>query len=342
MGDRRLDTPRQGLSIPLSRRQMMFACAAMPALLLSGEAVGHGDFPTKIEHAFGQTIIPNRPQRIITLGWSGEDAVIALGKVPVAMTGYPYWPDGISEWNRTRIGPEMPVLMNNIIDYEQIALLRPDLILAVFSGLDAVAYRRLSRIAPVVSWVNGPWSSDWREQTQLTGHALGCRSEATKLIRTVDDLIYDFRKDYPEIQDRTFALISHFPQQNGCDVYLPGDTRFEMFSALGLRPAPGVVSLGNARGGLYSQSISLEQLDILNCDILIAWFAEGAAAALDSQPILRTIPSIRQGTFVSLEKPETIWAVLTPTVLSIPFGFPEIVSDISLAAKRLAASTEGR
>lgn len=338
MEDRRLDTSRQGLSIPLSRRQFMFAGAAAPGLFLSAAADGHGKFPTVIEHAFGRTIIPERPQRIVTLGWSGEDPVIAMGRVPVAMTGYPYWPDGISAWNRARIGSEMPVLMNGIIDYEQIALLRPDLILAISSGLNAASYRRLSRIAPVVGWVDSPWSSDWRKQTMLTGQALGYHCEAAGLISNVDGLMDAFRTDFPEIQGRTFALISHFPQQNSCDVYLPGDMRLEMFAALGLSPSPGVAGLGNARDGRYSRTISLERLEILDCDILIAWFAEGAEAALDSQPILRTIPSIRQGAFVSLEKPEEIWAVLTPTVLSIPYGFPEIVRKISLAAKRLPVS----
>lgn len=341
MGERCFDRTQPGSFTRLSRRQLVFAGAAMPALILSREAAGYGEFPVTIKHAFGWTTIPHEPQRIVTLGWSGEDAVIALGKVPIAMTGYPYWPDGISDWNRSRIGSEKPVLMNNIIDYEQIALLRPDLILAVFSGLDAVAYARLSRIAPVVSWVKGPWSSDWREQTLLAARASGRLAEASRLIHAVENLIGDFKNDFPEIQGKTFALISHFPQQNGCDVYLPGDTRFEMFEALGLRPSPGVVRLGNARGGRYSQSVSLEQLDLLDCDILITWFAEGIEAACKSQPIFSTIPSIRRGTFVSLEKPATIWAVLTPTVLSIPFGFPEIASDISRAAKRLAATTEG-
>lgn len=342
MAGRRFDKTRAGSSTSLSRRHMLFAGAMMPALFLSGQAAGHGQFPVTIKHAFGWTTIPREPQRIVTLGWSGEDAVIALGKVPIAMTRYPYWSDGIPDWNRDRIGSQKPILMNNVIDYEQIALLRPDLILAVFSGLDAITYRRLSRVAPVVSELDGPWSSNWQEQTRLAGRALGRPTEASGLVHAVEDLIAGFRVSFPEIQDKTFALISHFPQQNGCDVYLPGDTRTEMFNAAGLKPSPGVAALGKAQSGQYSRSISLEQLDILDCDILISWFAEGIEAACKAQPIFRTIPSIRRGTFVSLERPATIWAVLTPTVRSIPFGFPEIVKNISLAAKRVATNTEAR
>jgi iron complex transport system substrate-binding protein len=340
MQERHFHGTGKGSLTSLSRRQLLFAGAMMPAAILSGNATAHGGFPVTIRHAFGLTTIPREPQRVLTLGWSGEDAVIALGKVPVAMTGYPYWPDGISDWNRTRIGAQKPVLMNGFIDYEQIALLRPDLILAVFSGLDAGAYERLSRIAPVVSEVEGPWSSNWQDQARLAGRALGRLSEACNLIKSVEDLLADFTVRYPEIQDKTFALISHFPQQNGCDVYLSGDPRMELFKSLGLKPSPGVTSLGNAQRGLYSRSISLEQLDILDCDILISWFAEGMEAACDAQPILRTILAIRRGTFVSLERPASIWAVLTPTVLSIPFSFPDIVNDISLAAKRMHANAE--
>lgn len=340
MADGRFHGPDPGSFTSLSRRQFLFAGAMTAALIHSGKSSAHSGFPVTIRHALGQTTIPCEPRRIVTLGWSGEDAVIALGQVPVAMTGYPYWPDRIADWNRTRLGSQKPVLMNGFIDYEQIALLRPDLILAVFSGLDAIAYRRLSRIAPVVSEVEGPWSSNWQDQARLAGRALGRLSEASDLINSVEDLLADFTVRYPEIQDKTFALISHFPQQNGCDVYLSGDTRIELFKSLGLNPSPGVTSLGKAQRGLYSRSISLEQLDILDCDILISWFAEGMEAACNAQPIFRTIPAIRRGMCVSLEKPAAIWAVLTPTVLSIPFSFPDIAKDISLAAKRMNTTAE--
>lgn len=74
---------------------------------------------------------------------------------------------------------------------------------------------------------------------------------------------------------------------------------------------------------------------MLDCDILIAWFSEGAEAALNRQPIFRTLPSVERGTVVALEDPAEIWSVLTPTVLSMPYGFPKLVSRLAAAARKL-------
>lgn len=51
-------------------------------------------FPVRVEHAYGETVIPAKPQRIVTWGWAGQDAVIALGEVPV---GIPYFGYGGDE-----------------------------------------------------------------------------------------------------------------------------------------------------------------------------------------------------------------------------------------------------
>ncbi|MDR6433717.1 iron-siderophore ABC transporter substrate-binding protein [Brucella pseudogrignonensis] len=321
--------------VRLSRRQLLIGGIAVPSLFFIDPAKADDGFPVTIRHSFGETLVRKPPKRIVTIGWCGEDPVIALGEVPVGMTGYPYWPDKIADWNTQYIGSEKPVLMNYLVNYEQIAALRPDLILSVFSGIDGLAYQRLSQIAPVVCPLNGAWTSDWREQTLLAGHAMGKTSQATQLIDAVDQSIDDLRTRHPEIAGKSFALVSHFPRQNGFDVYLSGDSRFVMFEQLGLRPCQGVVNLGKAEGGRYVKPVSLEQLDVLDCDILIAWFSEGAEAALNRQPIFRTLPSVQRGTVVALEDPAEIWSVLTPTVLSIPYGFPKLVSRLAAAARKL-------
>ena len=38
--------------------------------------------------SYGSTTIDAEPMRIVTIGWSGQDAVIALNKVPVAMESF--------------------------------------------------------------------------------------------------------------------------------------------------------------------------------------------------------------------------------------------------------------
>src|SRR5690242_17739378 len=77
------------------RRSLYGALAAAVALLVAGcgggapvsnapAAGGSGAFPVIVQHKFGTTTIPAKPVRVVTLGYTDQDAVLALGTVPVA------------------------------------------------------------------------------------------------------------------------------------------------------------------------------------------------------------------------------------------------------------------
>src|SRR5262245_10396824 len=59
-----------------------------------------GAFPVTIDHAYGSTGITERPDRIVTIGWSAEDVVAALGVVPVGIQSDTYGGDeaGYHPW----------------------------------------------------------------------------------------------------------------------------------------------------------------------------------------------------------------------------------------------------
>lgn len=319
----------------LRRRHLLqMGLATLPALLSRKPAFADEGFPVTIRHAFGETTLTRRPERIVTLGWAGEDPVIALGVLPVGMTGYPLWDTRIAEWNRRVPGERQPFLMNSRLDYERIATLKPDLILAVFSGVDELAYSRLRRVAPVVTFRDKPWSSDWREQAILAGRALGKPLQAQELVRAAETALDRMRASFPALEGQTFALVSHFPRQNGFDVYLHGDRRLELFERLGMKLSPRVAALGQAAGSRYSRSIGLEHIDMFDGDLLVAWFATGMEDALSAQPVLRTLPAVKRKTLVPLDTPEKVWSVMTPTVQSIPHGFTTLVPELAAAAMR--------
>ena len=64
---------------------MIAAAWLMPAVEAKDQ------FPVTISHALGTTIVNQPPERIVTLGWSSEDAVLALGKIPVGMPRYRFF-----------------------------------------------------------------------------------------------------------------------------------------------------------------------------------------------------------------------------------------------------------
>lgn len=59
---------------------------------------GGGNYPVTIEHVFGETEIPAEPTRVVALGLSDQDSLLALGVTPIAVSqwygGYEYatWP----------------------------------------------------------------------------------------------------------------------------------------------------------------------------------------------------------------------------------------------------------
>jgi iron complex transport system substrate-binding protein len=109
-----------------------------------------------VEHRYGTTEVRGSPERVVTVGLSDHDAVLALGIVPVGVIADPEFsadqPHGVWPWAQDQLGDGQPeVLPYPEINFEQIAALRPDLILAVFSAVTDQEYENLSQIAPTVA-----------------------------------------------------------------------------------------------------------------------------------------------------------------------------------------------
>jgi iron complex transport system substrate-binding protein len=304
----------------------LFACAA--------PAYTEDDFPRHIVHALGTTVVPQAPERIVTLGWSSEDAVIALGKVPVGMPRYRFFDSGIFPWNEERLGSARPSLLEGDLDYEAIAALRPDLILGIYSGIDDLSYERLSGIAPTVVYRSAPWSANWKEQIDLVGQALGKRAEARLLMDQTEAALSAMGSGRPALRGKTFTFGTYVVGGSGIVAYLPDDPRVAALLELGLKASPGIVALSADNPGKGSVEVGMEQSDMLDADILIMWYGEGARAAAEAQPLFGTLEAVKRGSYVALEDPVSVWSTSALSVLSIPYGFPTFLPRLAEAAER--------
>jgi len=113
-------------------------------------------FPVTIEHKYGSTEITAQPERIVTVGLTDQDALLAPGIVPVGTSewfgGYPgsIWPWAQDEL--AALGGAIPAAVGGeSINMEKIAALQPDLILALYAGVTQEQYDLLSQIAPTVA-----------------------------------------------------------------------------------------------------------------------------------------------------------------------------------------------
>ena len=307
------------------------------ALALGVSAAAAQDFPVTIKHAFGETVIPAKPQRIVTWGWASQDAVLALGEVPVGIPHFAYGGDenGALGWDKdavTALGGTFPTILpaGNDAPIEAIAALQPDLIVAVYSGLTEDEYNALSGIAPVVAYPEVPWSTSWQAVITTTGTAMGKQAEAEALVAELEQFMVDETAKYPEVQGTTFAGIAEF---NGeVAVYAGLDPRMSFLEDLGMVLAPSVTEL--AQGETFFYSLSYETFEQLTSDILISYFETPQTdATFFANPLVALQPQVKQGAVAHVIGAERINAVSPPTALSIKWGFPQYINRIAEAAR---------
>jgi iron complex transport system substrate-binding protein len=153
----------------------------------STSGVEAGALPVTIEHRYGSTTVEEPPERVVVAGLREQDALLALGVVPVATTEwYGEHPGAIFPWAEEALGdaPRPEVLdFTDGLEFEKIAGHRPDLIVAVYSGLTKKDYETLSKIAPTIAQPPGQvdWGSSWQDEILTVGRAVGKPKEAEKL-----------------------------------------------------------------------------------------------------------------------------------------------------------------
>lgn len=315
------------------------AAAVVATFVTAGYAFAEDAFPVTIAHAYGETTIPAKPQRIVTWGWATQDAVIALGEVPVGIPFFRYGGDenGALVWTRDAVaerGVEFPTILppGDDLPAEAIAALEPDVILAVYSGLSEEDYALLSSIAPVVAFPGEPWATSWQDVVTITGQAMGKSAEATALVAELEQFIIDETAKYPQVAGASFAAISEYNGQ--IDVYADFDSRVEFLVNAGLVSAPSVAELGERTGYNFSVfSLSYELFDQLTADLLVAYFDNPEAeAAFSANSVIARHPLVAGGAVAKVVGAELINSISPPSALSLKWGYPQFIKLIADAA----------
>lgn len=298
------------------------------------DALEAGAFPATIEHKYGSTRIETAPKRVVVAGLREQDALVALGVVPVATTEwYGKHPGAIFPWAKDELGDaKVPAVLSQTdgIEIEQIAAQRPDLILAVYSGLTKKEYETLSRIAPVVAQPKGEvdYGSSWQEETMISGQAIGKPRQAQRLVDQTERLIADAAAEHPEFKGQTAANVTDY---QGIFVYGPQDVRTRMLEALGFKyPKELRAAFPNDYGGQLSD----EKVDALDVGALL-WFADGdrRVSELKRQPVYSKLNVRKQSRDVFIGETDRVYeATSFPTVLSMSTLLKELVPRLAAAA----------
>ncbi|WP_077611294.1 iron-siderophore ABC transporter substrate-binding protein [Clostridium sp. Marseille-P2415] len=313
--------------------------AAAPAS--SNEA--EREYPITIKHAFGETVIESKPERIATISWGNQDVPLALGVTPAGISEANYGVtdgSGLLPWTAEgfkNLGVENPVLFHDTdgLDYEAISDVQPDVILASYSGITEEEYDMLSEIAPVVAYPALPWQTSWRDQIIMDAAGMGMKAEGEKLISGLEKLIADKTAAYPQIAGKKAAFFYFNPSDLGkFYIYLFTDPRAAYLTDLGMK-VPDSVNRLEESSASFSVEISAENADVLDdIDIIIAYGDGSLLEALQADPLIGTIPAVKRGFVVLIPEGTPLAASGNPSALSIPATIDEYLSLIGEAADK--------
>jgi iron complex transport system substrate-binding protein len=245
--------------------------SAEPAANDSAARADDGAFPAQVEHKFGTTTVPSRPERIVVVGLTEQDTVLALGYKPIATTEwYGDQPYAVWPWARKALGDAKPTVLDasDGFQFERIASLRPDLILGVNSGMEKSDYEKLSKLAPTVAAGKGStdYFSPWDQQVELIAAALGKPDEGRKLVQDIRDEYAAVAADHPEFRGKTATFAQNGFYSGSLYVY-PEGLGTDFLEMLGFTINPKLTPLVERAG--EQVGISPERLGVIDADVIV-------------------------------------------------------------------------
>lgn len=248
--------------------------------------------PRQIEHRYGTTEIDGTPERVVSLSFIGHDFLLSLGVTPVALR---YWygthPYGVWPWAQEALGAAEPVVLYGEINVEQIANLKPDLIVGQWSGMTANDYRFLSQIAPTLPPPvgEGDYSAAWQDMTRQLGLALNRQGEAEDVIARLEGRFATVRDAHPEWAGKSSVVA--WPPRIGA--YTSKDLRSRFLTDLGFAPQSQVDALIGANA--FFVTIPQEDLSALDVDLLLWTHTANLPQALEGIALRKTTRAYQEG-----------------------------------------------
>ncbi|MEO3977766.1 ABC transporter substrate-binding protein [Streptomyces sp. CAU 1734] len=332
---------------PLSRRGLLSLGAVIgsTALLAAcgkdepakpsepGGSAGAGTFPVTVEDKFGSVKIPGQPKRVLSLGRTDHDVLLALGIVPVGVWQFiPTMKRGVGSWAEKSLGGKTPAILKPPFDFEQVASLAPDLIVNVQSGGDETEYRTLTDIARTVGLPKGaaPNTVPWRDSTRVISTAVGRAKRGEELIAETEALLKATAERNPAFAGKTVSILLAFAGKIG--IYTTGDTRMQLVTALGLEPTEYVTGLGQEK---YFAELSAEKAGEADADVVILLSQQQLplAATLKQYPQIAAMKAAKENRLVFPADPSVGLALSSASVLSIPHAVKGLEPLLAQALK---------
>lgn len=179
---------------------MISKLGLMLTALLGSAALAQTCEGRLVEHAMGETCVPENVTRVVALETGEIDSAVALGVAPVGAGSWLAANDPWPAYLESELQETTYVGLSDEPNLEAIVALGPELILGSRLRHEAL-YEQLSRIAPTV--LTESVGVVWKENLLLHGEALGKPAEARALLEDYETRTQNFREalgdDRPEV-----------------------------------------------------------------------------------------------------------------------------------------------
>lgn len=322
----------------------LVACGASPAAQAPASpspGTSNAAFPVTIGHRFGSTTIPGPPKRLVTIG--DEDIAYALGVTPIGIIrdtqapgGVPARLQGLVDLSKTTL-LDVPQSAEGEgapgVNIEQVAALKPDLILAVNDfGLEQ-DYPNLAKIAPTVGFKTVWGGQSWQEQTLVGAKALGLEERGRQEVAKTEAAIRAVRDANPGLVGKSMTFSYAYAPGQIVTLKSTQDPAVKLMEELGMQIPQSVRDLPDISPGNPGGALSFENISLLDADIVVMLYAtDDLRKQVEALELFKKLRGVRDGRYFAMDLATTS-ALRTPTVLSIRWGLEQIRSSLAKVAR---------
>lgn len=265
-------------------------------------------------------------ERVASLGIGDVDTLLALGVTPVAIA--PWGTEGeadesgVGPWSKELLGEAQPETIYNTGKgisaevLEQVTAVAPTEIIAVNQAIDEQAQSDLEAIAPTTthSGEYEDWQIPWDVQVEEIAAAVDKEDEGQELIDDTEQAFVDFRKEHPELDGVSAAIV--MPYDGKIGVYTSGDGRGQFIESLGF----DIPEQLEGDGSSFFIDLAPENYAELNqVDRLFVLDYHGAADPLKTDETFNNLDIVKQDKVTYLDT-DTGNAMSMPNPVTIPWA----------------------
>ena len=303
-----------------------------------------------IKHVYGTTEVPADATKVATVAWANQDVLLALGIMPLGFSKQTWGVtdgSGMLPWTKEKVdeltanGAAQPKLFDDDggvkINPQAVNATKPEVILAVYSGMSKEEYETLSKIAPTVAYPKVAWGTPWRETIAINATAVGKKTEGDTLVADLEKQVADAVAKHPQIKGKAAAFCyTAEGDATKFGYYTTADPRTAFLPNLGMKVPASVEKTSKENASAFNVDISTENADSLNdFDLIVMYGTESDLAAMQANSLLSQVRAIKNGAVAFVGNSDPMAASTNPGPLSIPWGIEKYVGLIATAAGKV-------